>query len=135
MSFGRNYISSQNRNDCAIASLSVYYGIPYNEAFDIFHKHYSKRGTNTQAIINHLREYGSKVTFAGNTASAKWFGAGMVREKGMTLDTFCKKYPKGTYYVLVRGHALVVKDGETFDITNTSKNRRIFAFATYNTIG
>lgn len=138
MSFDRQRTVSQNSNDCAIAALSVYYGIPYDEAFEILKPYYRKTGTNTGSLIQHLKDYGSSVVAVGKTDAARWVNRWhepTEKADGMTLATFCKKYPKGTYYVLVKRHAVVVKDGVVFDTINTTKNKRVFAFANYDKIG
>ena len=43
---------------------------------------------------------------------------------GYTLGKFRLQYTKGTYIILVRGHALCVKDGAIVD--NPSENDRLF---------
>jgi len=44
--------------------------------------------------------------------------------KGMTINRFVKDHPKGSYYVLVRGHALAVVDGIVQDWTGDTAQRR-----------
>lgn len=36
---------------------------------------------------------------------------GVEKERQMTVGTFAKKNPKGTFFVLVKGHAFTIKDG------------------------
>lgn len=48
-------------------------------------------------------------------------------KQNITLGKFCKEYNKGTYIVLVRGHALAVKDGVVYD--HSEKPRRQVRFA------
>ena len=43
---------------------------------------------------------------------------------GMTINRFVKSNPKGSYYVLVRGHALAVVDGTVQDWTGDTAQRR-----------
>jgi len=43
---------------------------------------------------------------------------------GMTINRFVKSRPKGSYYVLVRGHALAVVDGTVQDWTGDTAQRR-----------
>lgn len=43
---------------------------------------------------------------------------------GMTISRFVKSHPKGSYYVLVRGHALAVVDGTVQDWTGDTAQRR-----------
>lgn len=42
----------------------------------------------------------------------------------MTINRFVKSHPKGSYYVLVRGHALAVVDGKVQDWTGDTAQRR-----------
>jgi len=39
----------------------------------------------------------------------------------ITISRFCKKHPKGKFYVCVRGHALAILDGVPSDNTSTRK--------------
>ena len=43
---------------------------------------------------------------------------------GMTINRFVKTHPRGSYYVLVRGHALAVVDGTVQDWTGDTAQRR-----------
>lgn len=43
---------------------------------------------------------------------------------GMTINRFVKSHPKGSYYVLVRGHALAVVNGTVQDWTGDTAQRR-----------
>ena len=36
---------------------------------------------------------------------------GVTKKRNMTVGTFVKQNPKGTFFVLVRGHAFTIKDG------------------------
>ncbi len=45
----------------------------------------------------------------------KWKLQGEKRERKMRIRTFVKDYTQGTYYILVRDHALLVKDGQVID--------------------
>lgn len=49
---------------------------------------------------------------------------GIMKPNGMTIGRFCKEYPKGTFYVKVRGHALCIKDGVMMDWTAQTAARR-----------
>lgn len=49
------------------------------------------------------------------------------RSNTITLNRFTKLHPKGRYYVLVRGHAICVKDGIVYDYKDGP--RRIVHFA------
>lgn len=61
--------------------------------------------------------HGHKVTevIAGPKKLTKWKLGGEKRERKMRIRTFIQDYTQGTYYILVRDHALIVKDGEVID--------------------
>jgi hypothetical protein len=46
--------------------------------------------------------------------------------EGFTLKTVAKRYPRGTFYVHVRGHILALVDGEILDWTAGS-SRKVLA--------
>ena len=52
---------------------------------------------------------------------------GKWKEGGFTTISFIKKYPKGTYFIFVRRHAFVIKDGIIFGNEDdiTSRRKRI----------
>jgi hypothetical protein len=53
------------------------------------------------------------------------------RQDSITLNQFCKKHPKGRYYILVRGHALAIIDGDVYDHKLASRRRIIGAWRVY----
>ncbi len=60
---------------------------------------------------------GHKVTevISGPKKLTKWKLQGEKRERKMRIRTFIQDYTQGTYYILVRDHALIVKDGTVID--------------------
>lgn len=76
-------------------------------------------------MAKHGREHGRGM--AMYQISAVMTKLGKDREiayKGMTINRFVKDHPKGSYYVLVRGHALAVVDGIVQDWTGDTAQRR-----------
>lgn len=53
------------------------------------------------------------------------------RGNRITLSNFCKTHNKGRYYVVVRGHALCVKDGVVYDHSDGFRRQVIFAARVY----
>lgn len=45
----------------------------------------------------------------------KWKLQGEKRERKMRIKTFLKEYTQGTFYVVVRNHALAIRNGEALD--------------------
>jgi len=61
--------------------------------------------------------HGHKVTevISSPKKLTKWKLKGEKRERSMRIRTFIQDYTQGTYYILVRDHALLVKDGQVID--------------------
>lgn len=53
---------------------------------------------------------------------------GSIKTRDMNLSTFAKKYPRGKFYILVKGHALAIIDGEIVDHTDKPKRRVYYAW-------
>ena len=49
----------------------------------------------------------------------------------ITLAKFIKQHPKGRYFVVVRGHALCVKDGVVYDHSEKPNRQVVFAARVY----
>jgi hypothetical protein len=110
-------------SDCAVLSLSAAFEISYDRAHKFAEVKWGrkkKQGTITRNIINTMNE----VTAVTPLFSKRAQTAPVINEyptkKGVVkckskLGTFANKNPKGTYFVLVREHATVVKDGIILD--------------------
>ena len=115
----------KDAKNCAVLALSAAFEIPYDYA-DAFArvqwKRKSRRGTNTNAIINTMKSATSnspvfeKVAKECNVINVYVTPKKLVNCRSK-LYTFANNNKKGTYYVLTRGHALVVKDGQILDGT------------------
>lgn len=127
--YGESSIAKGETNDCVVrafaSSFEVSYDFAHKFVAEVF-KRQPRRGTYfTAATMNKLSEDTLKVN------GKKVFPVGLptknpllphslaydVRVKGeivkrqMTVGTFVKKNPKGTFFVLVKGHAFTIKDG------------------------
>lgn len=131
-------LTQTNRNDCAITSLSVFEDMSYNNAFEIFKSGYKRsRGTQNFKIYDYMCPKYDCLVFHKN--SHFWLNtrynklvndnASKFRltkfDKGITLKSFCKKYNVGKYYVIVRGHALVIDNGVVIDTSLTPDATRV----------
>lgn len=131
-------LSHTKAMDCAITSLSVFENISYDDAFDIFKSGYTPRGgTKNFKIYDYMSLKYDCMTFHKNTQF--WVDIRYTKQlndnvskfnltkfdKGITLKSFCKKFNTGKYYVLVRGHALVIDNGIVKDTSRTPDATRI----------
>lgn len=111
---------SGDRNNCAVTALSAAFDIPYDKADSFATQAWNrkrKRGTNTQAIVKTFTD--AKELFNKNIEPVSPVNEYHTKEKVVNcrykLYNFAKKYNKGTYYTLVRGHATVIKNGIVLD--------------------
>ena len=122
-------LAREEKNDCVVRSLAVVSGSSYEEAHTFCKETFAredKRGTNEALIALQMLNFTESGLKIGNTSfkvdilgksriknQYKLHGEVIYRQK--TLSSFLKDNPKGTYMVLVAGHALSIKDGEVFD--------------------
>ncbi len=114
-------------NDCTVKALAVSLDIPYDQAY-LYAMRSFNRKRNTGPSLNVLkRAFSSDKSFielqgkAIKTTYKQVDGSMLDRE--MTIGTFVKNYPSGTYYLVVSCHALVVKDGIVYDHSDKPKRR------------
>jgi len=125
---GDAILKNGDNNNCAVNSLAIACNVPYDQAHAYAQKNWGRnhgQGTKTKAIVNDFRvstPFGKMTVEVTVTQEYKQPG-GWMRKRCMNVQTFIKKYPSGTYYVLVRGHALVVKDGVLIDNSTRLKRR------------
>jgi hypothetical protein len=107
------YASSQGEhNDCAVRALSVAAGLPYESAHALLKKHgrVDNRGTYPSSITKALIDLAPESTFTHG-------------DRRLTLGTFTKLMPMGTFIVFVRGHVLSVVDGTVHDWKEAPRRR------------
>jgi hypothetical protein len=109
--------------DCAVRAVAAAFDVSYDTAHAFAQRIWNrkrKRGTNTYAIVKTMQEVSNgRTMFKKNAESVPTVNEyptkrGVVKCKSK-LSTFANKNNKGTYFVLVRSHATVVKDGIVLD--------------------
>lgn len=116
-----------DHNNCTVLSLAAATNMSYDRAYIVAEKIWSrkiKKGVKTKEISNFFNTNSILVNdidqkFIGKRVEVKsaylYKKTGKVNFCQMSLSTFAKQYSKGVYYILVRSHALVIKDGEIVD--------------------
>lgn len=133
--YGSSYLGEGDKNDCTVKALSVTLEVPYDKAHSFARRAWNRKkggGVSTAAIKLSFEGIGSIPLSTLSNKKAKrvcttktyWIGGGQTKERKMKLLSFIKKYSSGSYYILVRGHALAVKKGELID-NNPNPNRRV----------
>lgn len=123
------YFGNKNRgelketNDCVVTAIAEAFGSSYQQAHGFVKKEFGRKDKkatpNTEQTINGL--IAANRSFMGKKFAkldkkhyrTNWAGT----ERKMTLEVFQRTHRKGTYLILVRKHALVVKDGVIIDHT------------------
>lgn len=112
-------------NSCTVKALSATFKISYDQAYDYAATMWARkkgRGVRTMEILKTFPAsidqsatvLGGTVTKVRATKDYKQPDR-TIKTRKMTLGTFTSTYRTGTYYVLVKGHALAVIDGEVVD--------------------
>jgi len=129
-------IAQSESNDCAVRAIASSFEMHYDEA----HKFVAKkwfRG-NREGTRNFIGGMCGMVS-KGVLINGKSFSnlgdqhghmkydvkvKGQIVKRNMTTGTFIKKFPKGRYLVVVRGHAFSIIDGVVVGNTEDSKMKK-----------
>lgn len=110
-------LAKQETNDCAVISLSSAFEITYEVAHEFARVRFGRR--NRQGTRGFI-EIMDRLSLSKFTINSKNFSAvtTIVPEnkpasqlKKMTVNQFIMKNPKGTFIVVVNGHAFTIKNG------------------------
>ena len=118
----------EDKHNCTVKALTVAFDIPYNEAYAFARDHFNRKQNKGVRTIEILPTFesgevlGKKTTPVATKHEYKAIGEGTITRK-MTLKVFARVNNEGTFYVLVRNHALVIKDGVIMN--STSENTRL----------
>lgn len=125
-------------NYCTVTALSASFSISADEAHEFATRKWARRrgkGVATVTMLNtfpvaegHYKEALDKRITRVKAEQDYKQPDGSIKTRAMNLSSFCKKYPVGSYYILVPGHALAIINGEVVDHTDKPKRRIRFAW-------
>lgn len=122
-------IAKGETNDCVVRAFASSFDVSYDFAHKYVEEEFKrkpKRGTffTASKMVKladcNIKVNGKTVTPIGKltksiaypySLSYKVKVSGVEKERQMTVGTFAKKNPKGSFFVLVKGHAFTIKDG------------------------
>ena len=123
---GSSEVAKNEKDDCVVRAFANAFGISYNQSHKFtsekFNRKFKKDETGQLSLfgddtINKTVKYigsepkkESKVVLQNTTYKHK--------PVAYTVNTFIKRFKSGTYILLVKGHALVVKNGVMIDNPN-----------------
>jgi len=133
-------------NDCVVRAFASAFDVTYDYAHKYVAEEFKRqprKGTfsTTYKMVKlsqeSIRVNGKKIIPIGTKSNSVVYPYSLsyeVKVKGetikrqMTVGTFVKKNPKGTFFVLVKGHAFTIKDGVVIgnfeDATKTKRPMR-----------
>lgn len=140
-------IAKGETNDCVVRAFASSFEVDYDFAHQYvaeYFKRKPRKGTfmTSSKLVNmsdnNTEVNGKRVYTVGNRTN-NWMANSLVYEvkvKGqkvkreMTVGTFIKQNPTGTFFILVRGHAFTIKNGVVIGNTEDAiKKRRVIRCA------
>ena len=105
----------KEKSNCTVVALCVSTALPYDHCLKISEKAGRKtgKGFRSEKLIDFF-----------NKNSKEQFVPVKLR-KPLTIQKFCKRYSKGSFYVRKRGHAFAIVDGNVFDMPGDATPRSI----------
>ena len=120
-------LASGEKNDCFVKAVASATGSSYNDAHAFVKEKFNRQdGKGTMVELN-LKNVTKSTQVIGSSIKADFiklgtdkikntyrlYGEEVKRQK--TVKSFIKSNPKGTFIVLVAGHAFTIKDGVLID--------------------
>lgn len=116
-------LAKKETNDCVVRAFMMALDLPYDKAHkfvaDKFNR-VNRRGTYTSQYLKNvigrvkngyrmsLMGYHPRYAFGDRK---KLVNPKYSKETGYTVKSFMEQYPKGRYFIIVKGHALALVDG------------------------
>jgi hypothetical protein len=141
-------IAKSEKNDCVVRAIASSFDIDYDSShFFVKKMFYRKHRQGTKNFVSKMYSLiekgidigGKKFEAVGkikhdftkrHTLKYEVKVNGSVVERKMTVGTFTKKNPKGTYLVVVRGHAFTIKNGVVIgNIEDSERRKKIINYA------
>lgn len=118
-------IAKKEDNDCVVYAFASAFDLDYDTAHAEVARRFKRqngKGTDSFLLLTGMdplragdQVNGKVVTEVITKPTTNYKAYGQVIPRQVRLSSFAAKYPKGTYLILVRGHALTIKDGVTVD--------------------
>ena len=128
--YSESPIAKSERNDCFVRAVASSYEIPYDDAHSWVRQNFNRenrKGTSKVVMkMDQFSKEGKKLN--EKTIKEVWFLKTVDKTtnkiKRTTLNQFIKKYPTGTYILIVKGHAFTLKNGSVIGNTNDATSMK-----------
>ena len=115
--YADSLVAKREKNDCVVRALASAMEIPYEQAHSFVARTFTRkpgRGVRTFPLVDWLSSnfeiLGDKANEYSRYKSPCTYDAKGKRYK-LSVGKFSKLNPKGTYFMLVKGHAFTIKNG------------------------
>ena len=127
-------------NYCTVTALSASFSVSADEAYEYAATVWNRKrakGVRTLTMLStfpqaegfsQAKEILTKDVIRVKAEQDYKQSDGSIITRSMNLSTFAKKHPRGRFYILVKGHALAIIDGEIVDHTDKPKRRVYYAW-------
>jgi len=126
--YSDSIIAKSEKADCVVRAFASSFDIPYDNAHKYVAEQFGrkpKKGTygtvsklvrmaDNRTTVNNKKVYPVGVRKSSTLINSLSYNVtikGEPKLRQMTVGTFIKQNPKGTFFVLVRHHAFTIKDG------------------------
>lgn len=145
--YSESKLAKGETNDCVVRAFASAFEVSYDFAHGYVADEFGRQprkgtyGTATKLVKmadDLFRVNGKRVYPVGHRYTNSMFGSlsynvkvkGITKRRSMTVGTFVKQNPKGTFIVIVNRHAFTIKDGVVIGNTEDAiKTRRIMKSA------
>jgi hypothetical protein len=105
----------EEKNDCTVRALAIATGTSYLKAYMLLCQ--AGRKHNRGFVIEKLLK--KNCSYLGHCFFKLPF------RKPITIQKFITKHPTGTFYIKIRGHVFVIKEGTVYDMIEPKPMQRI----------
>ena len=144
LSAATSEMAKREKNDCVVRAISAAFDVPYDLAHSFCSVTFKRQvGQGTRDSRPYLAKVGKlfskevvemgdeaypganyKLLYTYYKPSKIYFGSEPLVARRMTVHTFLKRYPKGSYVVYVPQHAFAIKDGVVWGNLEDGKRLR-----------
>jgi hypothetical protein len=122
--YSESVIAQSETNDCFVRAVASSFECPYDTAHSWVKEKFKRENRKGTKSVSFKMATMSAVGEKFNDKSVKTidklrtYDSKTFKMKRTTLNQFIKKYPTGTYIVIVKGHAFTLKNGAVIGNTN-----------------
>jgi len=139
-------IAKGERNDCVVRAFASAFEVSYDYAHKYVRENFGRKNREgTYGTVLKMKQIAEdrkqinykKVKCVGVKSTMGMYSLkydvktkGVVTKREMTVGTFAKQNPVGTFFILVSGHAFTIKDGVVIgNWDDAVKKKRVIKFA------